>query len=204
MKNYESLNDMEKDVLREIGNIGGGNAATALSDILSDRVDMTVPKLSIINVSDVAEILGGPENEVVGVLVTMSGDISGMLLLVLDKHFTKTLVKVLLEKDLGDFSDLDDMDLSALKEIGNILSSSYVNAMSAMTDLRINLSPPDIAIDMVGAILSYPASVFGMMGDKVLYIEDELSGSNEKVKSNMLIMPDIDSLERMLKCLGVV
>ncbi|HEX3027411.1 MAG TPA: chemotaxis protein CheC [Clostridia bacterium] len=204
MENYENLNDIQKDVLREIGNIGGGNAATALSSILTDRVEMSVPKLGVIGINEITEILGGPENEVVGILVPMSEDVRGMLLFILDKHFTHLLINALLNKNIDSFENINEMDLSALKEMGNILSGSYISAISQLTNLNIMLSPPDIAIDMVGAILSYPAAMFGMMGDKVLFIEEDFFSGIENIKSHLLIMPEMESLEIMLNRLGVV
>lgn len=203
MDNYNNLNEDQKDVLREIGNIGGGNAATALSSILAGRVDMSVPELNIVGANEISAILGGPEQEVVGILVRMTTDIKGMLLFLLDKKFTHLLINSLLDKNIDSFENINEMDLSALKEIGNILAGSYVNAICTLTSLQIKLEPPDIAVDMVGAILSYPAAIFGEMGDKVLYINENFFCGGTNIKSHMLIMPEIDSLEKMLKCLGV-
>lgn len=203
MENFENLSDSQKDVLREIGNIGGGNAATALSSILTGRVDMSVPELRIVDVGEISSLLGGPERQVVGILVQMTDDVKGMLLFLLDKQFTHMLINVLLDKKIESFENINEMDLSALKEIGNILAGSYINAISTLTELRIRLLPPDIAVDMVGAILNYPAELFGAMGDKVLFIEENFFSGEDSIKSHLLIMPELDSLEIMLKRLGV-
>ena len=202
MKNY-NLDDMQKDVLREIGNIGGGNAATALASILTDRVDMSVPFLRFVGVNEIAEILGGPEMEAVGILVNMTDDVKGMLMFILDKQFTHLLINVLLDKKIGSFENINEMDMSALKEIGNMLSGSYISAISQLTGLDIRLSPPQIAVDMVGAIISFPATQFGEMGDQVLYIEEDFLSLGNTIKSHLLIMPELDSLEIILKRLGV-
>ena len=203
MKSYDTISDIEIDVLREVGNIGAGNAATALADILADRVDMTVPELKVVDVSEMTSILGGPENEMVGILVNMTNDVEGMLMFLLDKNFTHLLINVLLDENIEDFSSITDMGLSALMEIGNILSGAYVNALSTMTDLNIQLSPPQIAVDMVGAILSFPAAQFGEMGDKLLLIEENFQSGQESVKSHLLIMPEMNSLDTILNKLGV-
>lgn len=204
LKNYDELSENEKDVLREVGNIGGGNAATALASMLSGRVDMSVPDLQIVDVSHVAEILGGPEQEIVGILVTMEGEVSGMMMFLLDKHFTRLLINLLLNKQIDDFENINDMDLSALKEIGNILAGSYINAIATMTGLNIALTPPEISIDMAGAILSYPAALFGTISDKVLYIEEDfIREDDHDIRSHLLIMPDPDSLSKILQRLGV-
>ncbi len=173
MSDYKDLNTMHLSVLSEIGNIGAGNAATALSHILADKVMMSVPELQIIDVDSMATILGGPENEVAGILVNMTQDVQGMLLFLLDKEFICMLINVLMNENIKSFSDISEINMSAIKEIGNILAGSYVSAISGMTNLNIMLSTPQIAIDMVGAILSYPAAQFGTMGDQLLFIEED-------------------------------
>lgn len=185
-------------MLREVGNIGGGNAATALASLLAGRVDMTLPDLQVVDVSRVADILGGPEQEMVGILVTFEGDIQGMMMFLLDKHFTRLLINTLLEKEIDSFEHIEEMDLSALKEIGNILAGSYIGALATLTNLSIHLSPPDIAVDMAGAILSYPAALFGTVSDKVLYIEEDFVRSEDSIRSHLLILPDPASLSRIL------
>lgn len=203
MENYDHFSDFQLSVISEIGNIGAGNAATALSEILADRIMMSVPELRLIDVSSMTTILGGPENEVVGILVNMTDDVEGMLLFLLNKQFICKLIKVLLDKEITSFDEISEMDMSAITEIGNILAGSYVNAMSAMTNLNIWLSPPQVAIDMVGAILSFPAAQFGAMGDKLLFIEEDFLSGEETIKSHLLIMPDLKSLNKILTSLGV-
>ncbi len=203
MENYDNISEFQLSVISEIGNVGAGNAATALSDILADRVMMSVPELRVIDVTNMTTILGGPESEVVGILVNMTDDVEGMLLFLLNKDFIGMLIKVLLDKDIKDFDEISEMDMSAIKEIGNILAGAYVNAIATMTNLNIWLSPPQVAVDMVGAILSYPAAQFGMMGDKLLFIEEDFMSGDETIKSHLLIMPDMKSLRKILSSLGV-
>lgn len=203
MQNYEHFSDFQLSVISEIGNVGAGNAATALSDILADRVGMSVPELRVIDVTSMTTILGGPEVEVIGILVNMTDDVEGMLLFLLNKDFVGMLIKVLLGKEINDFEDINELDMSAIMEIGNILAGAYVNAIATMTGLGIWLSPPQVAIDMVGAILSYPAAQFGQMGDKLLFIEEDFISGDETIKSHLLIMPDLKSLEKILGSLGV-
>lgn len=201
---YNDMSDFQLDALREVGNIGAGNAATALSDMITDKVLISVPELKVIDVKEMASILGGPENEVVGILVNMTNDINGMLLFILDKQFTHLLINILLDENLEGFESITEMGMSALKEVGNMLSGSYVNAISMMTNLDIRLSTPQIALDMVGAILSYPAAEFGIMGDKLLFIEENFISGKESIRSHLLIMPDTDSLDKILKILGAI
>jgi chemotaxis protein CheC len=156
-----------------------------------------------VGVNEIAQVLGGPDKEAVGILVNMTDDLKGMLMFILDKEFTHLLINVLLDKNIESFENINEMDMSALKEIGNILSGSYVGAISQLTGLDIRLSPPQIAVDMVGAIISFPAAQFGAMGDKVLYIEENFLSAGNSIKSHLLIMPELESLEIMLKRLGV-
>ncbi len=201
--NIEELNSMQLDVLREIGNIGAGNAATALASLLSDKVDMAVPVLRILEMDEVTASIGGPENPVVGILLAMSGDVSGLMMFVLEDKFFGMLIKSILGKDCDDLSSLDEMDLSLLKEIGNILAGAYLNAMAQLTGLTIKISPPDIAADMAGAIMSLPAAMFGMVGDKALIIREEFI-KGERITSHLIMVPELDSLNLILKRLGVM
>ncbi len=201
--NIDELNSMQLDVLREIGNIGAGNAATALASLLSDKVDMAVPVLRILELDEVTASIGGPENPVVGILLAMSGDISGLIMFVLEDKFFGMLIKSILGKDCDDLMSLDEMDLSMLKEIGNILAGAYLNAMAQLTGLTVKISPPDIAADMAGAIMSLPAAMFGMVGDKALIIREEFI-KGERITSHLIMVPELDSLNLILKRLGVM
>lgn len=200
---YEGLNALQIDTLKEIANIGAGNAATALADIMSDRVSMSVPDLEILDVAEIADFLGGPEKEAVGILLYVTCDMQGMLMFILEKELAHTLLSVLLNKQIDNWSQIDDMDMSALKEIGNIIAGAYVGSLATMADMDIRISPPEIAIDMVGAILSYPAAVFGEVGDKVLFVKEDFDNGDEKVTCHLLIMPQPESLKQILAKLGV-
>lgn len=203
MNNYDNLDELQISVLSEIGNIGAGNAATSLAHILADKVMMSVPALQIIDVSQMATILGGPENELAGILVNMTEDVQGMLLFLLDREFICMLVNVLMDEHIQSFDEISDIGLSAIMEIGNILAGSYISAISTMTGLKIGLTTPQIAIDMAGAILSYPAAQFGVMGDKLLFIEEDFLSGASAIKSHLLIMPEPKSLQLIMESLGV-
>lgn len=199
----ENLNSYQLDVLREIGNIGAGNAATALACLLADKVDMTVPVLEIVDMDEATSSLGGPENPVVGILLAMSGDVSGIIMFVLQQKFIHMVFRTLLNKECSDIQNLDEMDVSLLKELGNILAGSYLNAMSQLTGLTIEVSTPDISADMAGAIMSLPAAMFGLVGDKALLIrEDFIKG--EHITSHLIMVPELNSLNLILKRLGVM
>lgn len=196
------LNSMHLDVLREIGNIGAGNAATALATMINKKVDMNVPIIQLLDFNDITQILGGEETVVAGIYFGVEGDISGNIMFLLDIDSSKKLTGILMGKE-DSTRELDEMDRSALQEIGNILSGSYISSLSTLTGLTINLSVPSLCIDMAGAILSVPAIQFGHISDKVLLIETILKDGNDLVKANFFLIPEVDSFDILLKSLGV-
>lgn len=203
INSYDELNDIQMDVLREIGNIGSGNAATSLANMLAKPVQIEVPKISLLDFQEVSEALGGPETMVVGLLLFLSGDVQGMLMFLLQKDFAHMTLNTLLGSALHDFNEIDDMGISAIQEVSNIMAASYVNAISTMTNLAINISVPDICIDMVGAILSVPAIHFANISDRIIFIEDEFSSEEDNVVSHILMIPDVDSLQKIMTNLGI-
>lgn len=204
IKNIESLNSMQMDVLKEIGNIGSGNAATSLSTMLGSPIDLAVPTVKALDYNETVNLLGGPENIVIGLLIRLSGDISGMMMYLLQTPFANAVVGGLYGKKLSDLSsDIDDMDRSAICEIGNIMAGSYMNAISALTGLNINISVPDFCVDMAGAIMSVPVVEFAQISDKVLFIDDHFTIRNDEIRSNMILIPELDSLETLFRGLGI-
>lgn len=199
----DELNSLQIDVLREIGNIGAGNAATALSKMISKRIDMDVPKVNILEFRNVAELVGGPEEEVVGIYFKVTGDITGSIMFLLEKKSAKLLVNLLMSKD-DNSGVIDEMEFSALQEVGNILSGSYLSSLATLTGLKLNVSVPSLAMDMAGAILSVPVILFGQVGDKVMLIETDFNEGTNRVKGNFFLVPDEDSFEILLKSLGVI
>lgn len=202
--NIDDLNNLQIDVLREIGNIGAGNAATALAKMLNKKIDMDVPKVKILEFKDVNRILGGEETLVIGILLRVTGNLTGNIMFILEYNAAHMLVNMLMGKPIEDLGDFDEIEVSALKEIGNILAGSYLSALSSLTNLNIMPSIPDLAIDMAGAILSVPAIEFGKVGDTVLYIETEFSEGSTKVVGDFFLVPDVESYEILLKALGVI
>ncbi|MDD2573179.1 MAG: chemotaxis protein CheC [Bacillota bacterium] len=199
---YQNMTSMQMDVLKELGNIGAGNAVTALSKMLDKKVNMEVPRVSILEFREVSEILGGAEAEVTGVYFRMEGDISGNIMFLLPVDSSNALLDML----MGTYRDNDkfgEMSLSALEEIGNILTGSYISSLSTMTGMNIKISVPALAIDMAGAVLSVPIIQFGHMGDSVLLIETHFFEGKTHVKGNFLLIPDLESFANLLEKLGV-
>jgi chemotaxis protein CheC len=200
----DDLSNIQLDVLREIGNIGSGNAATALAKMLNRKVDMDVPRAKILEFKEVSDTLGSAELPVVGILLKVTGDLTGYIMFILQQQAAAMLVSMLMGKASESIETFSEIEVSALKEIGNILAGSYLSALSALTNLKILPSIPDMAIDMAGAILSVPAIEFGKVGDTVLYIETEFSEGTDKVVGDFFLIPDIDTYDVLLKALGVI
>lgn len=200
---YNELNEMHIDLLREIGNIGAGNAAISLSQMLSKRIDMNVPEVKILTYDDAIESIGGPENIVVGIMVNFYGDIDGILLFLLKKEFVHIILNSLLGTELQSFEDISEMELSALTEIGNIMVSSYVNSIAALSSMKIDITVPSLNIDMAGALLDAVAVEFAEAADKVIFIKEKYFYGAETVYSNMLMLPSMTSLNILLKRFGI-
>lgn len=199
---FNNLNKGHIDILSEIGNIGAGNANTALSQLLNKRIDMDIPDVQIVDFEQISDVLGGAENLIVGILLHVQGDINGMMIVAIEQASAHKLVNMLMGKELNDFKHFTEMDLSALCEIGNILGSSYLSSLATMTSLFMEPSVPYLAIDMAGAILSVPAIELGKVDDRVLLIKNEFLEGGESVMGNYILLPDPPSFNKILTSLG--
>lgn len=202
IKNYEDMNTLELDMIREVGSIGTGNAASALSALLATHVGMSLPRVLILDYNEAMEKIGDPEKVVVGVISQMSGDISGSMLFLFGMDYINAILKGLLDRCVGSYDELGELELSALNEVGNIMISTYVNAMSSLAEMKIELSVPAVGIDMLGGLLCVPMAQLGYETDKLLMIDGEFCIDGKEYESNMLMMPDIPSLNRLMKKLG--
>lgn len=203
LNTINDLNNVQLDTLKEIGNIGQGHAASALSSVLNEEIDVDVPEIKILDFNDVVNYLGGPENLAVGLYISLSGEIDGMMLCLMQKQFVDHIVRSVFNKQAGELTELTEMDMSFVTEVGNIQASSYINAIASLAGLNVNLSVPQVTVDMVGAILSVPAVHYAHIGDKVLFIDDSFLISNRKIKSNMILVPELSSLKTLFSRLGV-
>lgn len=191
------------DVLKEIGNIGAGNAATSLANMINKKVDMRVPKVNILDFKDVPEMLGGEEEPVCGIFFKLDGDMDGTIMFVLTLNSARRLLNLMMPGIMGD--EFEEMSLSALQEVGNILAGSYISSLSGLTNLKVLISVPSVAVDMAGAILSVPAIQFGLVGDKILIIENDFfeETSDDAIQGYFFLIPDISSYDTLFKSLGL-
>ena len=203
IKDYSDLNEIQLDVLKEIGNIGAGSAATSLADMLMTTIDISVPEVRILDYEEATERLGGPETMVVGLMISLVGDFQGMIMFLLEKEFAHLPLSNLMGQEMNSFSEIDEVGMSAFREVANIMAASYVNAISSMTGMRIELTVPDLCIDMLGSILSVPAIHYANISDKIILIEGEFKGETANSRNHVLLLPDAESLEKIMSALGI-
>ena len=200
----EQMTENYADVLKEIGNIGAGNAMTALSQMLNCKVDMKVPQVKLLDFKDVSTIVGNEEQLMVGVFLGVNGDITGSIMFLVEKASAKHLVnKVMMGFGTSEGDDLNEMEMSAMKEVSNIITGAYLNSLSTLTNLKIYPSPPDLTMDMAGAILSVPAIEFGILGDNLLLIQSQFYDDIE-IDGYFILIPDIESYAKILSSLGIM
>ncbi len=198
INSYRDMDVMTMDVMKEIGSIGTGSAATALSDMIGETVRMTVPEIEIKSFNDAITVLGGPEDVVAAVLVRMSGNITGTMLFLLRMDFVNAILSRILGKQVKDYSELYEMEISVLTEVGNIMISSYMNAISKLADLDVHMSVPAIAVNMLGGIMSVPMAEMGYETDELMLINGKLVLNEEKFDSTILMLPNIESLNKLM------
>ena len=195
INSYDDLSPVQLDVLKEIGNIGSGNAATALSQLLGRSIDMQVPQVRLMDVADAIESLGSPDKLVVGILIRLKGDADGMIMFLLEEAFAKTIVTGL----MGERS----FSLYEMSEIGNIMGGSYVNAIANLSGMVIDMSVPALTTDMLGAIMTVPATELSEAYERVLMISEQFLIDSVEIQSDMLLIPTVESLRTLLGKLGV-
>lgn len=206
--NPENMSQEYYDVLKELGNIGAGNATTALAQMLQCRIDMSVPQVRLLDFHEMGAIMGGEEQIMAGIYLVVEGDISGSIMFLVKQETARHLVNKLMGMGADmpetgeDFSDFSEMDISALKEIGNIITGAYLNSLSTITNLKIYPSVPDLTIDMAGAILSVPAIEFGTIGDKILMIQTQFM-DEIALDGYFILIPDVESYAKILSSLGI-
>ncbi len=203
IKSIDELSELHFDVLREIGNIGSGNAATALSSLLQTTIDISVPNVKVLDFNETINFLGGAEKIVVGLLLDFHGEISGLILYLIQKEFAEKIVDTFFGTKLEDLTMMNEMEQSAASEVGNIMAGSYVNAIASLTGLEVDISPPSLCIDMAGAILNVPLINYAALGDKVLFVDDSFKINDGSFKCDMVLIPEMNSLQTLFGRLGI-
>jgi chemotaxis protein CheC len=202
-KSFEDINEMHIDVLKEIANIGSGNAASSLSRMLDHAVNISIPYIGIKGFNEAYEALGGADAVMVGTLLFLQCDLQGMMMFLLPVEVACDLVNKLMYTDIKNYDEIDEMGFSAINEISNIMSASFVGAIADMSELTIDISPPEATLDMLGSIMSVPSIYFATMSDTLLLIQNEMEIAGKKTRASVLLLPDVPSLEKLMKSLGI-
>lgn len=205
INSYTEINDRFIDALREVGNIGSGNAATSLSLMIDESVHINVPQVMIVGYDRVVSIVGEPEEPCIAVMVKYGGDVHGIVLLVLSLEDANNIADTVLN-GIGDEAgteEFSELKISMIKEIGNILGSSYLGSLSTLTGLHFDISLPFVSIDMIGAVLNAPLVEFSMDSNKILLIEGSFYSDARIVRSHVILFADVLSLDLILTKLGI-
>lgn len=202
MSLFKRFEAFEFDVLKEVGNIGAGHAATALSRLLNRPVDMAVPRASLLPFEEIADYVGGAEKIVLAIYLRVEGDAPGNLFFIIDEESARRMLRQLLAMESGG-DGFSELEMSALCEIGNILAGSYLSSLADLTRLNMMPSVPSAAMDMAGAILSYGIMLYGEMGDSALLIETTFLEGDEVLDGHFFFIPDPDSFVPIFGALGV-
>jgi chemotaxis protein CheC len=205
----KSISDIHLDILKEVGNIGAGHAATALSTLLNTKIDMKVPRVRVVSFDEVMELAGGAENVVASVFLRIEGDAPGSMFFILPLPQAEKYIGQLIKKQSFSFSEEQDNELalSALQELGNILSGSYLSSLSDFTQLSLYPSVPALSIDMVGAVISFGLLELSQVSDYAIVIDTALDEEDtqmpDSVNGHFFLLPDPDSFHTIFSALGV-
>ena len=203
MAAIHSLKTIQLDALRETANIGAAHAATALSHMTGSTVMINVPAISVASMEDMPAQFAADEEPVAAVLMHMLGDLSGRTMLVFPRPTVMRLAELMLRRPLGSSLALGELESSAIKEAGNILSGAYMNALSDFLGMLLLPSPPTLVIDMSTAVLTSALGEFATDPDAILCVESEftLTDVQQTLRGFFLLLPDPASLQVMLRAL---
>src|SRR5919202_2950321 len=206
MTDLLSLKEKQLDALRETANIGAGHAATALSQMTGGTIMITVPTITIAALEDVPSQIADSEEPIAAVLMHMMGDLTGRTLLVFPRPTALRLAQIMLRRPEREDAEFGELEQSAIKEAGNILSGAYMNALSEFMGLMLLPSPPSLAVDMSSAVLTTAHLQFGADRDTVFAVETQflLSEHGESLRGFFLLIPDVAALQAILRAARMV
>jgi len=195
------LSDYHKDALREMGNIGAGNAATALSQLLGKDVSLSVPEVVMVPADKMVDRIGIKNQIVAAVYLKIFGDVTGRALMIFPQDKVFLIIDLLMRRSLGTTKEFGENEQSALREIGNILISSYMNAIAKLMGLNSVPSVPALAVDMVEAIFQTVSAEIAETGSEALLIETDMVEETTKIQTTVFLIPDEESMRKILKAL---
>lgn len=195
---------LQMSAVREMANIGLGHATTALSDLTGRGFNMEIPSVETVAIERVPEMIGSPEDVVVGIMMPIEGEVTGHIAFVFPWESAQTIWKYLLGTHPETPGDVDELAASAMLEVGNILNSSFMNALSNMTDLKIHATPPVVSVDLCYSVTSSVVAEAELQEVVALAIETKIYDQDDTAtRGYFLCIPTVDGLNLMLQRLGV-
>jgi chemotaxis protein CheC len=210
MSSDHAITDLHLDVLKEVGNIGAAHAATSMSQLLDRKIEMYVPNVELVSFDGMFDLAGGAETVVAGIFLRFEGDLSGSMFFVLPLDSANHFIKRLIGDETFDFTSrtIPEIGISAMQELGNILSGSYLSALSDFTGLKIYPTVPSLSVDMVGAIVSFGLIEVSHHSDEVIVIDTQITEEDVEGMSNInghfFLLPDPSSYLTIFRSLGVL
>ncbi len=188
------------DAIKEVGNIGAGHAATALSQLIEKKIFIKVPQVLLLSVTDIINLLGGPQALIAGVTMHVLGDISAKIVLILPRTSAVQLATMLTKQQADERQILTALEHSAIKEVGNILAGAYLNALTEFLGLMLLQSVPQLVFDLSEAVMAEVTK--GMPEDvRILCIETQFSEPNRIIQGHFFLIPEKNSLDQILKAI---
>ncbi|MBP1968079.1 chemotaxis protein CheC [Virgibacillus natechei] len=202
-----NLTSIQRDVLKEIGNIGAGNAATSMSKLINKKVEMQIPAVDVVSYDEMMELIGGPDELIVAILFRIQGETPGTVYFILTTKEAGTLVSQLTDEVEFDFASdgpANELAISVLQEMGNILTGSYLAALSDFTNINMQPSVPYLSVDMAGAILTAGLLELSQVTDSVTIIDTKINSNlGDGIHGNLLLLPDPESFPKIFNALGI-
>ncbi|HAG68527.1 MAG TPA: chemotaxis protein CheC [Lachnospiraceae bacterium] len=198
-----ALTEMHISALKEIGNIGAGNACTALAGFMNTLVDMTVPNIRMLDPAMVNKMISVDKGQVLGIKVGIKEDLNGMLINIVSREFASRLINVYYPKEFNSIGELDDMDRSVLCEMGNITSGACANSLATLTGMVVDIQPPEAYTCTVSELLKMPVDAFSQNGEKVVVLDEEFKVERTELSSHLFLILDGDSLNRVFTKIGL-
>lgn len=205
--NPTNLSNTQMDVLKEIGNIGAGNATTSMSELIDKKVDMKTPSVNIVTFDEMMEIIGGPENVIVAIYFKINGEAPGTVYFIQTIEKAEALVRQIVKDD--ELNLLNDepsspLAISALMEVGNIMIGSYLSALSDFLKLNMQPSVPHLSVDMAGAVLTAGIVEVSEVSDYAIVINTEFNDTkDEGIYGHFFLLPEPEALPKIFKSLGI-
>ncbi|MFY4773908.1 chemotaxis protein CheC [Metabacillus sp. RGM 3146] len=208
MESIDRLTKYQFDILKEIGNIGAGHSATALSRLLDKKISMNVPSVKPVSFNELVDLYGGPEEVVACVYLKIDGEFQGSMFFIMSVAQAEKFIKILtLNEEFSlDSNELTGIGYSVIQELGNILTGSYLSAMADITGLIIYPSVPDVTIDMFGAVMVQGLVALSYAGDHAILIDTKIKEETEHgenvVEGHFFLLPDPETIGRFFQSLG--